>query len=74
MGGHPGSGGTANSEQWNGSSWTEVANLGTARYSGGGTSAGTASSYAIVSGGHPPRLVNTEEWTEAASVETVAFD
>jgi hypothetical protein len=62
---------TANCEQWDGSSWTEVTNITTARFGGGGTSGGTASFSAICSGGHPPRLVNTEEWDLSHPIKTV---
>ena len=62
---------TANTEQWDGSSWTEVANLSTARYGPGGTSASTASQIALASGGHPNRLTATEEWTVSHTLKKV---
>jgi len=59
--------GTVNTELWDGSSWTEVGNMGTARYALAGT--GTKSS-ALGSGGYTSgRLAATEEWN--FSVEAV---
>jgi hypothetical protein len=57
----------ANTESWDGSSWTEVADLALAR--GYLASAGSATS-ALASGGEAPGSpyyrANTEEWTAAA--------
>ena len=63
--------GAAVTEQYDGSSWTEVADLSTARGDGGG--AGTQTLALCVSG-QPPATTAVEEWTIAASIETVAFD
>ena len=54
---------TANTELYDGSSWTEVANLNTARSDGGGS--GTQSG-ALCVGGEPPRTDAVEEWTAAS--------
>ena len=56
---------TANTEKWNGTGWTELANLATAV--GNGASGGVATSALVVMGrgpGHIPFGVLTEEWTE----------
>jgi len=68
--------GVANNLSWDGTSFTEVADLGTARNAGGGPTAslGTTSS-AILAGGYSTTYVaNTEEWTvpEANSTITVS--
>ena len=68
-GGNPGA--KANTEFWNGTAWTELADLAKGRNAGGG--AGSAS-VAIVMGGYNPSpgaLNNTEEWTASATVSTV---
>jgi hypothetical protein len=54
-----GSGPTASNEYWNGTSWTEVADLATPRTGLGGN--GTTTS-ALAFGGYPITAV-TEEWT-----------
>ena len=60
--------GTVNTELWDGSSWTEVGNMGTARYALAGT--GTKSS-ALGSGGYTSgRLTATEEWNISTSATT----
>jgi hypothetical protein len=62
--------GTVNTELWDGSSWTEVGNMGTARYALAGT--GTKSS-ALGSGGYTSgRLSATEEWNISISTTTAA--
>ena len=53
--------GTAVTESWDGSSWTEVADLATARYDIGGSGTGNTSALAFF-GGTPPRTAATEEW------------
>ena len=61
-------------ESWNGSSWTEVGDLNTARTSGG--SSGTSSISALYSGGGVPgNSAKTESWdgtswTEVADLAT----
>ena len=62
-------------EEYNGTSFTEVADLSITRNSG--AMAGTSSSALTASGTQVSKDtlgVATEEWTLAASVETVAFD
>jgi len=65
--------GVANNLSWDGTSFTEVADLGTARNAGGGPTAslGTTSS-AILAGGYSTTYVaNTEEWTVPESNSTI---
>ena len=73
-GGEPPS--TGKTEQWNGSSWTEVAEVNTPRAQGGG--AGTYTD-AVLFGGYTfpssPRTANTEiwngsSWTEVGDLNT----
>ena len=80
FGGYGGGGSTvatANTETYDGTTWTEVANLATARdfILSGQASPNTT---ALAFGGQvPPSATvsnSTEEWNVAASVETVAFD
>ena len=64
-------------ESYDGTSWTEVADLNTTRDRlGRGTGASNTS--ALAAGGGTPAItdgvVNVEEWSFSASVETVAFD
>jgi len=66
-GGGPGTKG--NTELYDGTSWTEVADLSTARKAGGG--AGTQSQ-AVVYGGTPPVSGATEEFTISLSATTAA--
>jgi len=60
-------------ESWDGSSWTEVADLSANR---GNAPAGGTGAAAFLAGGAPGGGVGTatEEFTVAASIETVAFD
>ena len=67
-------GGTANVEQYNGSSWTEIADLSTAR--GGGPMGAGTSALSIAAGGNNPGgdINSTEEFTgetTAANVKTI---
>jgi hypothetical protein len=60
-------------ESWNGTNWTEVNDLNTAR--GGGGSAGADNTSGLVFGGTPPTTGKTEEWngtnwTEVADLAT----
>ena len=56
----------ANTEAFNGSSWTEVNDLSTARYNGCRGPSGLGEADAIWAGGVSPSIVgNTEEWTAA---------
>ena len=61
----PGNTGTANTESWNGTAFTEVADLATKRYEG--TDIGTGSLAAVAAGGvnATTYITNTEEWTAA---------
>ena len=77
-GGTPTGGGTlvAITEKWNGSTWTEVGDLATARQSGGGMSGGAPSaSSSIASGGlssGPTASILTEEWNDPVyTIKTV---
>ena len=63
-------------EQWNGSAWTEVAELNTERARTGGT--GTTTDGMVISGG-PPNTAKTENWngstwTEIADVSTARHE
>ena len=63
----------ADTESYDGTSWTELNNLSTARFLMGSPS-GT-NTLALGFAGNAPSLTNaTEEWSFSASVETVAFD
>ena len=71
---HPSPGNQVLTENYDGTSWSEVADMPTAKASLGG--AGTNTS-AFSAGGDIPTpaiVVTSEEWSGAASVETVAFD
>ena len=67
---------TGDTESWNGSAWTEVANLNTARRLAG--AAGADNTSALMFGGDPPSptyTANTEawngtSWTEVANLAT----
>ena len=69
-----GAAGVASVESWDGTAWTEVNNLGTARY--GGASAGSQSSALYSSGSTGSGLLSPVEawdgtsWTEVAEVAT----
>ena len=73
MGGYLPSGAvSADTEQWNGTSWTELANLTTARQSTGG--AGTSTLAICISGynGAPNNVATSEEWdAQTLTVKTV---
>ena len=68
VGGYDGSGGTANVESWNGSSWTETTNLNTANQ---GQGAGGEYTTGLVFGGTDPSSITgkTEEWNGSAWTE-----
>ena len=58
-----------NTEDWNGSSWTEVNNMATGR---GYMASGGTSSSAIISGGEAPGYTAaTEEWTIPQAIKTI---
>jgi hypothetical protein len=75
FGGEAPGGAQALCEQYDGSSWTEVSDLPATMYGGHGS--GTATS-ALSSAGHSgPAIMSpalTNEWSGAASIQTVAFD
>ena len=59
----PGNPRTAITEKWNGTAWTELNNLGTARSLMGSTKGPITSGLAF-GGGTPDKTVATEEWSE----------
>ena len=67
----------AGTENWNGSAWTEVNNMNTARYGAG--SSGTATLALIFGGATPTTVAITESWngtswTEVADLATARTD
>ena len=62
---------TANTEKWNGSSWTELANLGTARAIIG--PGGTSSSAFAARGTTPSAVNSTEEYTAQTHPTPVSY-
>ena len=75
--GGSGPGNLANTEQWNGSSWTEVADLNSARYSAGAS--GDVNTILINGGELSPQTTKTESfdgtsWTEVADLSTARKD
>ena len=60
-------------ESWNGTSWTEVADMATARRHGT-TGSGSAQSAIQASGETTAVVANTEEWTVPATVSNVTVD
>ena len=62
--------GKTETEFWNGSSWTEVADLSTSRYGLGGSTNGS-SALALGFGGYPGPKNNTEEWTADLANKTI---
>ena len=69
-------------EEWNGSSWTEIADLNTARQLGGSSSNSPSTNFIVFSGrnaGNTADLAITEEWdgsswTEVADMSTARKD
>jgi hypothetical protein len=62
---------SAKTESWNGTSWTERADLSTARHALGGTGIGSS---ALAVGGEPPSAPDTnatEEWTAPLANKTI---
>ena len=57
-------------EQWDGTSWTEVADLSSTIYDHGGS--GTAA-LALSFAGRPPTTAATEEWTLAHTLKKVTL-
>ena len=70
----PGNASSPFTEFWDGTSWTEVNNLSTARYGGSSSKSGGTSSSAHAAGGYITGTGYTgvtEEWTASAAVTTV---
>jgi hypothetical protein len=71
---------TTNVESWNGTSWTEIAEINTARQSGGAAGQGTVTNALVFSGSSPaPISADTEfwngtTWTEVNNTATARFD
>jgi len=66
----------ANTENWNGTNWVEVADLATARagLGGSGATAGSTASLAFA-GEVPPNTTASEEWSGSSTVtKTVSTD
>ena len=63
-------GSIANTEEWNGTNWTETTDLSTARSNVG--SAGADNTNALAAGGSGPTAA-TEEWTGAGAAQTRTF-
>ena len=62
----------AQTEDWNGANWVEVADLSTARSNHGGVGTTTA---AIAFGGQtPPVVASTEEWSGSSIATKVLTD
>ena len=62
---------SANTETWNGTSWTEVNDLNSGRYAHGG--GGTQSSLLVFGGDSPPTVCedwNGASWSEVADLNT----
>ena len=73
--GYPPAGNTANTEFWNGTSWTEINNLSSARYNQSSLPGSGGATTAIAAGGYTTtQVASTEEWTvpEANSTITVS--
>ena len=72
-GGYTATAGVNNVEEYNGSGWTEVANLNTARGSLAGSSSGTSEAF-LVFGGNPntavTELYDGSSWTEVGDLNT----
>ena len=56
-------------EQYNGTSWTEIADVNDARNNEGGSGSGTTTAGLIYGGNTPPRTANTESWNGSAWTE-----
>jgi hypothetical protein len=67
IGGDDPSADTAKNEFWNGTSWTELADLASAK----SNNSGSGSAALGLSIGGPPSLTTTEEWTADATLSTV---
>ena len=69
----PGNQSAPRTESWNGTSWTEVADLSTTRYGGGAGKSGSSSTSTFLSGGSTGTAPTgvTEEWAFSHSIKTV---
>ena len=66
---------TAITESYNGTSWTEVANLSTARYDlTGAQQGGTSDNLAIGGNTAPAQVASTEEWSGSSTTTKVLSD
>ena len=63
-------GNTAVTELWNGSSWTEINDMATARYNGSSLPASGGAASAIAAGGHN-KVATTEEWESSLANKTI---
>ncbi len=61
----------ANTEIYNGTSWTELNDLSTARYINYGAAGDTGSSLMVFGGADPSRTAAVEEWTSTLSNKTI---
>ena len=61
----------ANTETFNGSAWTELADLSTGVYAQGSASNGSTSAQLSIYGARPGYVAATEEWTAPLSNRTV---
>ena len=69
----PPGGKTGATEEWNGSSWAEVADLATARSNGG--AAGSTTAGLFFAGNEPAKSSKTEEWSSSSiATKTVSTD
>ena len=69
IGGDDPSADTAKNEFWNGTSWTELADLASAK----SNNSGSGSAFAGLSIGGPPSLTTTEEWTSLTQNQTITI-
>ena len=67
----PGATRTANTEAWNGTSWTEVNNMGTARMDLNYGYIGTGSNSMALGGDTPPYVATTETFTANLGNKTI---
>ena len=73
FGGSPPPSRSTATEEWNGSGWSEVADL-TQATSLAGDTKGPISSGAVFGGGAPGKLANTEEWSNNTVTTKVLTD
>ncbi len=63
---------SAKTESWNGTAWTEVADMATARALGSSTPSGTSSAAFVTGSSDPGYSAATEEWTVPEGLKTLA--